>query len=267
MAGRAELLQYPQGRIHGVPSTRGNAPSSSARQVVERLGGRYSLELGIDLDTQGSASDEWFLAATLFGNPISAQTAMRTYRVLADGGLRTVADSVYVTYDDLVARLDAGGYARYDFRTATRLHQLADAVQQRFEGSVTSLATVTDPHALESALDALPGWGPTTVRIFLRELRDVWPGAQTGLDRRTLDMAAHLELPISLDGADSVAALRAVARRAQVDPRDLEAALVRLALAHRDVRGCPGGRRCTMLTGEYFQGGRAGPPRRTAHRS
>jgi len=268
MARRAELLHQQEGRIDGLPSTRRRATSSAtARQIVEGLGGRYSLELGIALDTGGSAADEWFLAATLFGTRISAQTAMRTYRVLADSGIRTVTDSVHATYDDLVARLDAGGYARYDFRTATRLHQLADAVHQRFGGSVTSLARVTDPHAVETALDALPGWGPTTVRIFLRELRDVWPGAQAELDGRTVDAAAHLELPISPDGTNNIAALRAVARRAQVDPRDLEAALVRLALAHRDMRGCPGGPRCTMLAGGYSRAGRACLPIRTEHRS
>ena len=163
-------------------------------------------------------------------------------------------------------RLDAGGYARYDFRTANRLHQLGDAVQQRLGGSVTSLGTATDPRAVEAALDALPGWGPTTVRIFLRELRDVWPGAKTRLDRRTLDAAQHLELPISREGTDDIGALRTVARRAHLDPRDLEAALVRLALAHRDMRNCPGAGRCTMLTADCSRAGRACRPISAEHR-
>ena len=219
MACRAQL-EAQQGRIRGdSPSTRPRATSRApARRLVECLGGRYSLELGIHLDTGGSTADEWFLAATLFGTRISAQTAMRTYRALADAGICTVIDSVRATYVELVARLDAGGYARYDFRTADRLHQLADSVQQRLGGSVTSLGAITDPRAVESALDALPGWGPTTVRIFLRELRDIWPGAQTRLDGRTLNAAQHLELPISSDGTDDIEELRVVARRAHVDP-------------------------------------------------
>lgn len=133
-------------------------------------------------------------------------------------------------------------------------------MQQRFGGSVTSLGRVSDPGAVEAALDALPGWGPTTVRIFLRELRDVWPGAQTGLDSRTLNAAHHLELPISMAGTESLEALRTVARRARVDPRDLEAALVRLGLAHRELRGCPGGQRCTMLLGQTTAGSRSRAP-------
>jgi hypothetical protein len=225
-------------------------PRTTARRLVDVLGGRFSHQLGIDLDSGGSGVDEWFLAATLFGTRISAATAIRTYRVLADAGVRTVSDAFGRSWDDLVALLDAGGYARYDFRTATRLKALAEAVRERLGGSVSSLASVSDPRALECALDALPGWGPTTVRIFLRELRDVWPSAQPPLDDRATDAARHLEIPIPRRRAERIEALRVVARGAHLDVRDLEAALVRLAIAHRDMRACPGGQRCPRLQSE-----------------
>lgn len=225
-------------------------PDAIARRLVNVLGGRFSQQLGIDVDADGPGIDEWFLAATLFGTRIGATTAMRTYRVLADAGVRSIFDTCGRSWDDLVALLDAGGYARYDFRTATRLQRLADAVRERFGGSVSSLASVSDPPAVEGALLALPGWGPTTVRIFLRELRDVWPGAQPSLDDRVTDAARHLEIPIPRRRAEQVEALRAVAQRAHLDLRDLEAALVRLALAHRDMRTCPGGQQCRKLAGE-----------------
>ena len=220
-----------------------------ARRLVESLGGRFSCELGIDLDAGGTRVDEWFLAATLFGTRIGARTAMRTYRVFADAGVRTLPDSEAHSWDDLVRLLDAGGYARYDFRTATRLQQLAVEVRARFGGSVSSLRTVVDPSTLESALDALPGWGPTTVRIFLRELRGVWPGAQTLLDERSLRAARHLAIAMLRRRAVQLDILRDVASRAHLDVRDLEASLVRCALAHRDMRTCPGDGRCRALTG------------------
>lgn len=251
----------------GVGIRRPSTPYARARRLVETLGGRFSVELGIDLDAGGAAVDRWLLASTLFGTRISAQTAMRTYRVLNNAGIRCVTDVVDPTYDELVALLDAGGYARYDFRTATRLRQLADAVLQRFAGSVACLATVTDPRSVEKTLDALPGWGPTTVRVFLRELRDVWPGARPGLDDRTVHAARHLAVPISREGVAQVEVLQTFARRAQLDVRDLEAALVRLALAHRDMRACPGGQRCSMLSGETFRTKRNSESIRTEHRS
>ena len=45
----------------------------------------------------------------------------------------------------------------------------------------------TDPRDLASALDDLPGWGPVTVGLFLRELRGVWPGARVPLDAQVVE--------------------------------------------------------------------------------
>ena len=50
------------------------------------------------------------------------------------------------------------------------------------------------------------------------------------------------------DGGAGLAKLRHHARQADVDVRDLEAALVRLSLAHRRTMTlCPGGSSCTAL--------------------
>jgi hypothetical protein len=166
-----------------------------------------------------------------------------------------VLDAGERAWDDLVALLDEGGYVRYDFRTATRLQHLAADVRARCRGTVSSLATFTDARALEAALDAFPGWGPTTVRIFLRELRDVWPGAQPPVDERALRAARHLKLPVPQRGTGQFEALRAVAKLAQLDARDLEAALVRLTLVHRDMPACIGGARCRKLVAETRAGG------------
>jgi hypothetical protein len=83
----------------------------------------------------------------------------------------------------------------------------------------------------------------------LRELRGVWPLAAPALDGRVAACAA-LHLGLVDDRAhDQLGSLCAVARTAGVEPRDLEGALVSVALAHRGVFGaCPGGRDCTALS-------------------
>ncbi len=154
-----------------------------AASVVEQLGGRYSTELGIDLDADDEEVERWFLAATLFGARISAQIAARTFHELERAGIRRIADADKFSRDDLIVILDAGGYARYDFRTATRLEDLAKVVTERYDGTVAEFGRrYTDPGELEGALGELPGWGAVTVGLFLRELRGVWPGAQPPLD-------------------------------------------------------------------------------------
>jgi len=216
----------------------GIAAIGRARRLVATLGGRFSTELGIDVDRGADDVERWALAATLFGNRISAAVAMRTYRVLARGGVRTIADAGGRSREELVALLDQGGYVRYDERTASRLLDLAEAVADRHGGRVATLGErFTDSGELELALDALPGWGPVTVRSFLRELRGVWPGADATLDERAAAAARHLRLPVTPE------ALRGVATASHLDVRDLEAGLVRLALAH-DLTRCPGGEEC-----------------------
>ncbi len=54
-----------------------------ARHVVDTLGGRYSAELGIDVDTGDAEIERWFLAATLLGTRTSAAIADRTFRCWA----------------------------------------------------------------------------------------------------------------------------------------------------------------------------------------
>src|SRR5262245_61862233 len=107
--------------------TGGSQPSdvgTKARALVAELGGRYSTELGIDIDEGGGEIERWFLAATLFGSRISASVAMRTYRALASAGIATVQNVGGWSWEELVKLLDAGGYARYDYRMASRLQAL-----------------------------------------------------------------------------------------------------------------------------------------------
>ena len=107
-----------------------------ARLVVATLGGRYSTELGIDVDAGDAQVERWFLAATLFGTRISAAIAERTFRVLSDAGLARIGQARHIPEEDLIAYLDEGGYARYDFRTATRLQALSGVIGERYDGQV-----------------------------------------------------------------------------------------------------------------------------------
>lgn len=115
---------------------RGRYPAGRARlaRAVVALGGRYSSQLGIDVDAGDAEVERWFLAATLFGTRISAGVAERTFEVLDGAGLHRVAQARHIPWDDLVALLDRGGYTRYDFRTATRLQDLAEVIGERYDG-------------------------------------------------------------------------------------------------------------------------------------
>jgi hypothetical protein len=224
--------------IHGVAAT------GRARNLVTGLGGRFSLELGIDLDSEAEEIERWTLAATLLGNPIATPVAMHTFRVLEKAGVRTIPDAGGREQEELVALLDEGGYARYDESTAAGLLSLAEDIANRFDGRLATLGEkITESAALERVLLTLPGWRPATVRAFLGELRGVWPGADTPLGHRPRAAARHLKLP------DAYPALRSLAAASHLDFRDLEAGLVRLWLTH-DLARCPGGEECPFACSE-----------------
>ena len=215
-----------------------------ACKVVEILGGRYSTELGMDVDAGDAEVERWFLAATLFGAWISARIAERTFSMLTGAGLVRHVPSAH-----LIGLLNAGGYARYDFRAANRLLALAELIGERYDGQAAVIDRRFGAYpGLSAALAALPGWGPVTVRLFLRELRGVWPGAEPPLDERAAAAAAHLGLLGAGAAGPQLPALGRLAKAAGLDLRDLESALVRLSLAHRRVMpSCPAGQACTAL--------------------
>jgi hypothetical protein len=241
--------------MHSGPAGQGRRAGTSddppgqaelARRVVALVGGRYSAELGIDVDAGEAQVERWFVAATLFGARIAARVAERTFGVLAANGLARIGQMRHVPSADLIAMLDAGGYARYDVRTAGRLLELSEIINERYDGRVAVIGRrFTAYPELRAALDALPGWGPVTVRLFLRELRGVWPGADPPLDERAAGAARHLGLTGARAGLTGVAGLAAASG---LDVRDLESGLVRLELAHgRAMARCPGGQACTAL--------------------
>lgn len=211
-----------------------------SRHIVETLGGRFSLELGIDLNHDPEEVERWALAATLLGDPSPASVAIRTYRVLEQAGVRTIEDVRDRDPRELVSLLDKGGYVRYDESTVSRLLAIAEAITGRHAGRLAALGEeIVLPSELERALRALSGWDLATVGTFLRELRGVWPGADVPLDPRAALAARHVALPSELHGLSSLAAA------AHLDFRDLEAGLARLALCH-DLARCPGGEECSF---------------------
>jgi endonuclease III len=241
--------------VHAGPAGQGQRTGASeyppgeaelARRVVALVGGRYSAGLGIDVDAGDAEVERWFVAATLFGARIPARVAERTFGVLAAAGLARIGQMRHVPSADLIAMLDAGGYARYDIRTAERLLELCEVIRDRYDGQAAVIGRrFTTYPELHAALDALPGWGPVTVRLFLRELRETWPGARPPLDERAAAAARHLGLAAARAGLTGLAGLAAASG---LDVRDLESGLVRLMLAHgRAMARCPGGQACTAL--------------------
>lgn len=137
----------------------------------------YSEELGLDLEKPEDRF-KWFLASVLFAKRISAQIAKKTYVLFELEKLTSPDALLQAGWDRLVEVLDSGGYARYDFSTATNLLGIAKTLKEKY-GSLEKLSEESiNPKDLEKCLREFKGVGPVGVNIFLRELRGIWENAK-----------------------------------------------------------------------------------------
>jgi len=214
-------------------------------QLMEKWGGRYSIELGIDIES--GRSDEifkWFLASILFGARISQAKAMQTYYEFEKRKVITPDAIIGTGWDGLVEILDAGGYTRYDFKTATKLLEIMQMLKNVYDGDLNIFhEKARDPEDLESKLMEFKGIGPVTVNIFLRELREIWEKAQPLPGDLVIIAARHLCLTV-LEGKDEeekkmlLIELKHIWEKARLSYRfsDFEAALVKFGIDQRRKR-------------------------------
>lgn len=220
------------------------------RMLLALVPGRFSSELGLDLPGRRPRDlFLWFLAAILYGARISGSIVVKTHAEFVRRDLTSPDQIVNTGWDDLVEALDAGGYVRYDFKTATKLLDVMNNLISRYGGDLATLyAAAADARDIEARLKSLgKGIGDVTVQIFLRELRDIWPKAQPALSPLSTLAGKDLEL-FSTDGRGTrttVDRLRVLWKQAGVKDKsfvDFESALVRLGRDYcrqRRTRDCP----------------------------
>ena len=202
--------------------------------LLEELGETYSESLGINLLSR--RSDEifkWFLASILFGARISESTAIKTYREFEKRKVVSPEKILETGWDDLVKILDEGGYVRYDFKTATKLLEIANNLVREYQGDLNALhSKAKDTKDLERRLMNLgKGIGPVTAAIFLRDLRGIWKKADPPPTILTTAAARNLRFTKGKSDEEALDDLRSVWNKSKTKGKDFlnfETALLRL---------------------------------------
>jgi len=148
--------------------------------MIKKFGQRYSELLGINLE-RGDDTElfKWFLAAVLFGAPITETSVLKTYKCFEKHAVLTPEKILKTGWQGLVEILDEGSYTRYDYKTADKLLEVVGNLKTKSDSSLKLLhEKAADSLDLEKRLKELgKGIGDVTVSIFLRELRDIWTKA------------------------------------------------------------------------------------------
>ena len=140
--------------------------------MVRKAG--YARKLGIDLASKKEQEIfKWFLACLLFGKPIQTEIAEQACRTLIAAKLTSPQAILRAGWDKLVALLDRAHYVRYDFSTATKLLEVSAELIRRYGTVRNLLAQARTPAELSRRLQEFKHIGPTTARIFLREVRPI----------------------------------------------------------------------------------------------
>jgi len=150
------------------------------KTFVENLGEKYSDVLGIRLSSKRDEEIfKWFLAAVLFGAPITETSVVKTYKCFKKRDVLSPNKILQTGWNGLVEILDEGSYTRYDFKTADKLLEVMKKLNAKYGGSLNRLHDeAKDSFDLEKRLKELgKGIGDVTVSIFLRDLRGVWQKA------------------------------------------------------------------------------------------
>ena len=203
------------------------------KTLLEKHGQKYSQTLGIKLETaQDSEIFKWFLAAMLFGAPISETPAMKTYKCFEKHNFLTSDKILRAGWNRLVQVLDEGGYTRYDYKTADKLLLVMGNLQKEYRGSLNLLqAKASNSADLEKRLKALgKGIGDVTVNIFLRDLRDIWNKADSKPTPLMIIAARDLKIAKSEDPQKALEELKAFWIKNQISGfvfADFETALLR----------------------------------------
>jgi len=204
-------------------------------RLTEKLGGKFSSSLGIDLTSRKSSEIfKWFLASLLFGARISETIAVNTYREFEKQGVISPSKILETGWDGLVRILDRGGYVRYDFKTATKLLEIMKNLETNYKGDLNLLHQLSsDPRDLENGIQNLgKGIGKVTTGIFLRELRGVWEKADPPLTSLVDASASNLGLiKREMGKEETLGELKSLWKQAKIKEKDFvnfEAALLRV---------------------------------------
>lgn len=218
----------------GTASSREVAQQQLCAKLVKNLGGTYASALGINLaSVESEEVFKWFLASVLFGARIGEGIATQTYKEFEKAGVRSPEAILKTGWQGLVDILDRGGYVRYDFKTATKLLEVTQALKEKYEGDLNRLHFFAeDERDLEKKLQGLGrGIGPVTVNIFLREVRDLWEKAEPPLAESALLASRNVGLIETRDVEAGLEQLTSICEADELHEwrfSDLEAALVRL---------------------------------------
>lgn len=136
------------------------------------------------------------------------------------------------TWQERTEVLTKGGYTRYREKTATALGDLADFVNNKYDGDLNNLLNKADSSAAQvrSLLKEIKGIGNVGIDIFCDTAQGIWPCLAPFIDPRSMKTAQQCGLGEEIDaiwdtiGKDRMCRLAAALTTLRLEEKEKELA-------------------------------------------
>ncbi|KAL4889461.1 COPI associated protein-domain-containing protein [Aspergillus ambiguus] len=180
-----------------------NTDRPKVHKAVQRFG-RAPLD-GTPIKQPLTASAEILLAmvidAMLKSRPISHDLSQRAVNKLLDEGYHDIHKLESTSWEDMTMVLKDGGYNRYREQGATNLGQLAQFLNEKYDGDLNNLWEEAhhDRARTRELIREIKGLGDLGVDLFFNNVQSVWTPIAPFVDGRSLETAEQVGIGSDLD--------------------------------------------------------------------
>ncbi|EED23009.1 conserved hypothetical protein [Talaromyces stipitatus ATCC 10500] len=192
--------EVDQGKSESVTSTMAH----KIHKTIDEYG-TLPLE-GLGVDKPLEPTPEVLLAmvidSMLKSTRISHNLAQKASTSVFKAGYHDIKVLSKTSWDDRVQVLAEGGYNRYRETTATKLGDLAQLVNEKYDGDLNNLLKKAgdNPTQIRHLIREVKGFGDVATDLFCDDAQAVWPVLAPTIDHRSLDTAKEVGI-----GTDIVA--------------------------------------------------------------
>lgn len=182
------------------PGTDNRISTATLQKIIDKYGNAplSTYENISDADKPTAATIlAHVLHAMLTSARISHAIASRSVQALLTNNYHDIKTLSSSSWERRTEVLTEGGYTRYREKTATGLDDLADFVQDRYDGDLNNLRKEANdmPEQIRAKFKEIKGLGDVGVSILCDSLQGLWPCLAPFVDSRSLATADKLGLP------------------------------------------------------------------------
>ncbi|EAU31978.1 conserved hypothetical protein [Aspergillus terreus NIH2624] len=176
-------------KVHKAVKQFGRAPLDGTQVAKEPLTASAETLLAMVID------------AMLKSRPISHDLSQRAVNRVIDEGYHDIHKLENTSWEERTQVLKDGGYNRYREQGATNLGQLAEFINEKYDGDLNNLWEEAhhDRERTRELVREIKGLGDLGVDLFFNNVQSVWTPIAPFLDGRSLETADQVGLGTDID--------------------------------------------------------------------